>query len=111
LSTLGHPLADVAHACVFYFMDTPEDDIAALGIPRLAELREHYLGRAGLSADPDWTFCMAFALFRLAAIGQGVYRRGLDGNAASEHFRDALPSVARFAARACALIDQRVSAG
>lgn len=38
------------------------------------------VGRAGIK---DWNFYLGFALFRLAAIGQGVYKRVLDGNASS----------------------------
>ena len=51
--------------------------------------------RAGLSSPPtaaaparpdiaNWKFYLAFSLFRLASIAQGVYKRGLDGNASSE---------------------------
>jgi aminoglycoside phosphotransferase (APT) family kinase protein len=104
LSTLGHPLADVAHACLFYFGDTGADAIAALGVPSLDELRTRYLEAIGHGGQIDWTFYMAFALFRIAAINQGVYRRGLDGNAASENFLLVRPSIARLSARACALI-------
>ncbi len=31
-----------------------------------------------------WSFYLAFSLFRLAAICQGVLKRALDGNAASD---------------------------
>jgi aminoglycoside phosphotransferase (APT) family kinase protein len=31
----------------------------------------------------EWKFYVVFSLFRLAAIVQGVYKRGLEGNASS----------------------------
>jgi len=40
--------------------------------------------RTGRQEVPSWDFYLAFSLFRLAAIVQGVYKRGLDGNASSE---------------------------
>ena len=47
---------------------------------------------------PDWDFYLAFSLFRLAAIVQGVYKRGLDGNASSE-------TATQYGNRARALAD------
>ena len=38
-------------------------------------------GKDGIEA---WPYFMAFGVFRLAAIAQGVYRRSLQGNASSE---------------------------
>jgi hypothetical protein len=37
----------------------------------------------GLSHIPNWEFCLAFSFFRLAAIVQGVKKRGLDGTASN----------------------------
>ncbi len=37
----------------------------------------------GIGAIPDWNFYLAISFFRLAAICQGVYKRGIDGNASS----------------------------
>ena len=37
----------------------------------------------GRERIPHWNYYLAFSLFRLAAIAQGVYRRGLGGNAAN----------------------------
>jgi aminoglycoside phosphotransferase (APT) family kinase protein len=89
LSTLGHPLADLGYACMGYHAHTGHTgsfldvDFAATGIPDEAEFVGHYCRRAGREAIPDWNFHVAFALFRMAAIVQGVYKRGLDGIAAS----------------------------
>ena len=38
---------------------------------------------SGMSGIPNWKFCLAFSFFRLAAIVQGVKKRGLDGNASN----------------------------
>ncbi|MEM9140879.1 MAG: phosphotransferase family protein, partial [Pseudomonadota bacterium] len=42
-----------------------------------------YCKRRGLSGIPIFDFCLAFSFFRLAAIIQGVLKRGLDGNASN----------------------------
>ena len=42
-----------------------------------------YCRRTGRGSIPNWGFFLAFSIFRVAAIVQGVYKRGLDGNAAS----------------------------
>jgi hypothetical protein len=46
---------------------------------------------------------MVFSIFRMAAIGQGVYKRGLDGNASSQFWERAGKSVPPQADRACDL--------
>lgn len=110
LSTLGHPLADFAYNAMVYRL--PEDiisglageDLATLGIPSEQEYLEAYcekVGRAPLS-EPDWAFCMAFNLFRLAAIYHGIKGRMIRGNAASVHAQkraDNFPVLARMAVR------------
>jgi aminoglycoside phosphotransferase (APT) family kinase protein len=90
LSTLGHPLADVAYQCMLYHIDAPSHACLAStaggdsGIPTEAEYIAAYCQRAGREGGvAAWPFYLAFALFRFASILQGVYRRGLDGNASS----------------------------
>lgn len=89
LSTLGHPMADLAHFCMMYhlprraFGGYRDSDIAALAIPSEAEAIAAYAKRSGPVALADWPFYMAFALFRMTAILQGVYARALAGNASS----------------------------
>lgn len=91
LSTLGHPLADVAQYAMTWrlppgrYRGLAGLDLAALGIPEEAAFLESYARRAGRGAvDPaHWRFALAFACFRNACIRQGVYRRALDGNASS----------------------------
>jgi len=90
LATLGHPLADLAYNCLPYHMQNPDlgtlvdADFAASGIPSEEAYVAAYCRRTGRPGIGDWGFYLAFSLFRLAAIVQGVYKRALDGNASSE---------------------------
>lgn len=89
LGTLGDPFSDLAYNCLNYHVgdaeraDITDIDLVAHGIPTEQAYVERYCERRGLSEAPNWTFYMALSLFRLAAIAQGVYKRGLDGNASS----------------------------
>ena len=89
LATLGDPFSDLAYLCMSYHYDAPErPGLAscaggASGIPHESEFLEDYCRHAGIGEIPHWRFYLAFSFFRFAAILQGVYRRGLDGNAAS----------------------------
>ena len=84
LSTLGHPLADLAYHCMKYHTVYPGWHVTpGDGIPEEQTLLNAYCESTGRVRIEDWNFCLAFSLFRLASIVQGVYRRGLDGNAAS----------------------------
>ncbi|MBX3637226.1 MAG: phosphotransferase family protein [Rubrivivax sp.] len=99
LSTLGHPLADFSYHCMSWhippgmFRGIAGLDHAALGIPSEADYIERYFRRSGRSdldaMRSDWNFYLAYNLFRLAAILQGIARRALDGTAASEQARGA----------------------
>ena len=92
LSTLGHPLSDLAYNCMTYhfpakglsFPGLGGLDLDSLGIPSEADYVAAYGRRAGRDSIPDWKVFLAFSLFRMAAILQGVYARALQGNAASE---------------------------
>ncbi|WP_420462593.1 phosphotransferase family protein [Candidatus Palauibacter sp.] len=92
LSTLGHPLADLAYNCMTYHL--PEGplwkglggaDCEALGIPSEEDYVAAYCWQTGRDGVPDWNFFMAFGLFRLASICQGVYARAMQGNASSRN--------------------------
>lgn len=91
LSTLGHPLADLGYNCMMYHFGEgfgasggyAETDLEAFGIPTEREYLAAYARRTGRERIEHWDFYLAFSLFRLAAIVQGVYKRGLDGNASS----------------------------
>ena len=97
LSTLGHPLADFSYHCMAWhippgtFRGIGGLDHAALGIPSERDYVALYCQRTG-RADPDalmadWNFYLAYNLFRLAAIMQGIARRVVDGTAASAQAR------------------------
>ena len=91
LSTLGHPLADLAYYCLPYHLpaDMPGmrglngEDLQELGIPSEQETIARYCAQTGRDGIDDWHVFLSFSLFRLAAILQGVYTRALDGNAAN----------------------------
>ena len=91
LSTLGHPLADLAYYCLPYHLpsDMPGmrgllgEDLEALGIPDEQATIARYCAKTGRESIADWHVYLAFSLFRLASIVQGVYKRALDGNAAN----------------------------
>jgi aminoglycoside phosphotransferase (APT) family kinase protein len=92
LSTLGHPLADLGYNCMMYHFGEgfgasggyADTDLKAFGIPTEDAYLAAYARRTGRAGIEHWPFYLAFSLFRLAAIVQGVYKRGLDGNASSE---------------------------
>ncbi|MBM3808613.1 MAG: phosphotransferase family protein [Acidimicrobiia bacterium] len=91
LSTLGHPLADLAYNCLTYHLPAEalgrqEDvDPERAGMPDEALYVAAYCRRTGRDGVPNWNFYLAFSMFRLASILQGVYARGLQGNAASSY--------------------------
>ena len=85
LSTIGHPLGDLAYACMlFHHTDYPREKTRAAGIPDEQELIDIYCAETGREGVSNWPFYIAFSKFRLSAIAQGVYKRGLDGNASSQ---------------------------
>lgn len=91
LSTLGHPLADLGYNCMMYHFGEgfgasggyADINPKTFGIPSEADYLAAYARRTGRGRIEHWEFYLAFSLFRLAAIVQGVYKRGLDGNASS----------------------------
>jgi len=89
LSTLGDGLADLGYICQDYHSESYTDvglagaDLASLNIPTEEELVAEYCKHSGRPAIENWTFYIAYNMFRSAAIVQGVYKRGLDGNASS----------------------------
>jgi aminoglycoside phosphotransferase (APT) family kinase protein len=93
LSTLGHPYADLAGVIMQWQMPPGREgrglagvDRAALGLPSDAEFIDRYCARRGLAGIDRFGYYLAFSFFRMAAILQGVRKRGLDGNASNpEH--------------------------
>ncbi len=106
LSTLGHPLADFTYfLMVWHFPPTIRGglaglDLKSLGIPSLDEAVSHYCEKTGRSTLADFDFCLAYNMFRLASIAQGVYARALQGNASSPEGVKLGESVAPLAAMA-----------
>ena len=93
LSTLGHPLADFSYHCMAWhippgaFRGIGGLDVQALGIPTEAEYITRYCERTGFvtpdQLQADWNFYLAYNLFRLAAILQGIAKRVEMGTASS----------------------------
>jgi len=91
LSTLGHPLVDLAYHCTRFRLPASSFhglgglDASSLSIPSEQECVTEYCRIRGLPPIPpkDWAYYMVFCMFRLAAILQGVLARALQGNASS----------------------------
>src|SRR5205814_2137201 len=83
----GHPLADIGYNAYLWRSNSASwgtlqgVDFATSGIPTERAYVDAYLKRVGRGPVDDWNFYVAFSVFRLASIGQGVYRRILDGDA------------------------------
>jgi aminoglycoside phosphotransferase (APT) family kinase protein len=96
LSTLGHPLADFAYHVMAWRLRPDEYrgisgvDIAAFGIPGEQDYVSAYCKRTGRqSIEPlHWDFYLAYNMFRLACIRQGIMRRVIDGNASNPNAAD-----------------------
>jgi len=100
LSTLGHPLADFSYHCMSWHIVPGGGhgargigglDHAALGIPTEREYVRRYCERTG-RGDPDavmadWNFYLAYNLFRIAGILQGIAKRIEVGTASSAQAR------------------------
>jgi aminoglycoside phosphotransferase (APT) family kinase protein len=99
LSTLGHPLADFSYHCMSWhiphgaFRGIGDLDLAALGIPGEDAYIRRYCERTGLASaadlKADWNFYLAYNLFRIAAILQGIAKRHEAGTASSPEAADA----------------------
>lgn len=97
LSTLGHPLADFSYHCMSWHIDAKLFrgigglDLAALGIPAEQEYIRRYCERTGFATPdelaPHWNFYLAYNMFRIAAILQGIAKRVEAGTASSEQAR------------------------
>lgn len=108
LSTLGHPVADLAYQCMQWRIPAEgplpglgELDRASLGLPTEEQYVAAYCRRMGIASIPDWGFYLAFSFFRFAAILQGVLKRSLDGNASSDRALQMGTLVRPLAALGC----------
>jgi aminoglycoside phosphotransferase (APT) family kinase protein len=91
LSTLGDPMADFSYLLIGWVLPPTVRnglaglDLKALGVPTMEETVARYAARSGRQAPDNLDWLMAYNLFRLAAICQGIAGRVRDGTAASAH--------------------------
>jgi aminoglycoside phosphotransferase (APT) family kinase protein len=111
LSTLGHPLADLAHSCIAWH-SRPEEycglvglDRRSLGIPEETEYTEAYYEAAHRTARMTH-FHLAFALFRFAVIFEGIAARAKSGTAAAANAAEVAHLSTNFARRAIEVIEE-----
>jgi aminoglycoside phosphotransferase (APT) family kinase protein len=110
LSTLGHPLADVAFNCIAYHTLPSEYggllglDLVNLGIPLEQDYLNYYNKLAGRN-DGVTAFHFAFALFRMAVIFEGITARARAGNAAAENAATVGNLALVFSRRALDIVD------
>ena len=109
LSTLGHPISDLANLCAqqrlpnegFFMRGLGGVERRLAGIPEEEEIVEQYCSRTAMSFPADWTFHTIFSLFRLAAILAGVRSRAIRGNASNPEkaieLSKAIPVLAELA--------------
>lgn len=112
LSTIGHPLADLGYTCLTYHLQAERDgrngvageELAGTGIPDQQAFVASYCRHARRDVPASLDVFVVFSMFRLASIVAGVWRRGLDGNAAdaragTSEYRDRYRELAETAWR------------
>ena len=109
LSTLGHPLADLAYQCMGWAMpgSLMGVDRAALGIPSDEDYIAAYCKRTGRDGIDNWNFYLAFCYFRLAGILQGIKKRAQIGTASSDEARAKGEMVKPLAEMGVAIIHKK----
>lgn len=115
LSTLGHPLGDLAYHCLPFRLRPEQFEGFAgqarpAGIPSEEEYLAAYCRRTGRERIPRWDFYVAFAMFRLAAIAQGIMGRVIAGTANDPNARDRGARARPLAEAAWALVERSVGA-
>lgn len=114
LSTLGHPLGDLGYHGAYAYHNEfllYKDELADRGIPTEEEWQSIYCEMTGRDSIPNWHFYVAYNLFRLTGIVQGVYKRTLDGIASTEFDMEGQrQNVAFRAQRAWALVERMENA-
>ena len=120
LSTLGHPLADFSYHCMSWHIQPGQFrgigglDLVALGLPDEASYVQRYCERTGRvvagndaqAMQKDWNFYLAYNMFRLAGILQGIAKRVEDGTASSAKAREAGAGARPLAEMGWALAQQ-----
>ncbi|MEK9967510.1 MAG: phosphotransferase [Ferrovibrio sp.] len=112
LSTLGHPLGDFTYHLMSWRL-APETfrglagvDFAALGIPTEQDYIATYCKRTGRDGIPNLEFYMAYNMFRIAGILQGIMGRVKDGTAASQHAIESGKRAKPIAEQAWAVVER-----
>ena len=108
LSTLGHPIGDFIYSMAPWFIPSVDEkissleglDLPSLGIPTAEEYIESYCRISGRGEIENLDFYKTYTVWRLAAIYQGIIKRGLDGTAASSDAPTSTFIVKQFAERA-----------
>lgn len=109
LSTLGHPLADLAHCCIAWHIGPSEYggvaglDLTAEGIPTQPAFEDLYYAHAHHSLRLE-TFHMAFVLFRFAVVFEGIAARAASGSAAGSNAAQVADFGRVFAERAVTML-------
>ncbi|MET0704440.1 MAG: phosphotransferase family protein [Mycobacterium sp.] len=113
LSTIGQPLADLGYFAMMYHVDEGPgslgggvggEDLTSTGIPDEQTFVSSYCRHLERDIPESLTVFIVFSMFRLASIGAGVYRRGLDGNAS-----DARAGTSEFRNRYRILAEQAMA--
>jgi aminoglycoside phosphotransferase (APT) family kinase protein len=106
LSTLDHPLADLAYQCMHWYLPNAAEfkglagmDRAAIGLPTEEECVAKYCDRRGTRVLDNLNFYLVFSYFRFLAIVQGVLKRALDGNASNPKNNDMIAGYVALIAR------------
>lgn len=113
LALIGHPLADLAINCMPYRVTIPGMgslqgiDFIDTGIPGEHDYVAAYCRHSGRSDGgiPHWNFYLAFALFRVAVMAQGIAKRGLDQSPATPTVKTYAAVVRSVANQAWNLVD------
>jgi aminoglycoside phosphotransferase (APT) family kinase protein len=110
LATLGDPLADLGFTCAVYVEPGEEPDpmlgfssaTTASGSPTRSELVDAYVAAGGRPPDSlRWYECLA--IWKVAVIIEGGYKRFLAGSTNDPFFTEVEAGVPRLAERALAL--------
>jgi aminoglycoside phosphotransferase (APT) family kinase protein len=111
LSSLGHPLADLAHSCIAWQTRAQDygglkgSTLSDLGIPEQSEFEDMYYEAAHHRLRMS-SFHLVFALFRFAVIFEGIAARAKAGNAAGSDTANAAQISSSLARQAVELLDR-----
>ena len=105
LSTLGNPIADFSYHMMSWRLPLGAKigmlgaNLEELNIPTEQEYADLYYKRTGRDKIENWSFYMAYNIFRLAGISQGIVGRVRDGTASStqaKEFESFVPILAKI---------------